>query len=103
MLEVAIRPRAQLDLESIYLHIALACGAPHAAEDTIEEIYRAIERVRELPDLGKLFESERLARPYRRTLTKSYWVYYSIEGEKLVVWRIFHTRQDVEDSTLIEF
>ena len=103
MLEVAIRPRAQLDLESIYLHIALTCGAPHAAEDTIEEIYRAIERTRELPGLGELFESDRLARPYRRTLAKSYWIYYSVEGDEPTVWRVFHTRQDVEDSSLIEF
>ena len=103
MLDVAIRPRAQLDLESIYLHIAVALGSPQAAADIMEALYRAIERVAELPGLGEPFESERLERAYRRTLAKSYWIYYSVEDERLTVWRVFHTRQDIDDATLVEF
>lgn len=103
MLEVEIRPRAQLDLESIYIHIAVVLASPQTAADTVEAIYQAIERVADLPDLGAPFESGRLSRPYRRTLAKNHWVYYSTEGERLTIWRIFHTRQDVDDSTLIDY
>ena len=102
MLEVIIRPRAQLDLESIYIHIAVVLGAPSAAHSTLDALFQAIERVADLPDLGSIFESERLTRTYRRTLARNYWIYYSVEDSHLVVWRVFHTRQDVSDSTLID-
>ena len=103
MLDVVIRPRAQLDLESIYTYIAVALGSPQSAEGILEALYQAMERIAELPDLGTLLESERLSRPYRRVLVKNYWVYYSTGEQCVTIWRILHTRQDIDDFTLVEF
>ena len=102
MLEVELRPRAQLDLESIYIHIAIVLASPQAADKTSDAIYRSIERLAEFPDLGKVLESDRLSRVYRRLLCESYWIYYTYNDAKLTVWRIFHTSRDIEDYTYVD-
>ncbi|MBE6471847.1 MAG: type II toxin-antitoxin system RelE/ParE family toxin [Coriobacteriaceae bacterium] len=102
MLKVAIRPRAQLDLESIYIHIAVVLGSPTAANQALESLYAAIERLAEFPTLGKDLKDDDLARPYRRMLCKSYWVYYTFSDDELIVWRIFHTSQDIDDYTYVD-
>ena len=103
MREVLLRPRAQLDLESIFIHVALELGAPKAAHETVDAIYDAIENVADMPTLGMAFSSDDLDREYRRTLVKNHWVYYTFDDASLVVWRIFHTRQDIDTQTLVSF
>ena len=101
MREVRIRPRAQLDLESIFVHIAVTLGSPMAAQGILDELFDSFERAAEMPTLGMAFSSEDLARDYRRILVKNYWVYYDFDDERLTVWRIFHTRQDIDTYTLV--
>lgn len=103
MREILLRPRAQLDLESIYLHIATTLGAPQAARNAVDELYNAFERLAELPTIGMAFSSEDLDCAYRRFLVKNRWVYYTYDDQSLTVWRIFHTRQDLPTQTLIDY
>ena len=103
MREILIRPRAQLDLESIFVHIAMELGAPKAAQGIIDDLYDTFDRIAEMPTLGMLFSSDDLERDYRRVLVKNYWAYYSFDDRSLTVWRIFHTRQDIDAFTLVEF
>lgn len=103
MLEIAFRPRAQLDLESIYLHLAMVASSKRVADSTLETIYASVERLAEFPELGSAFEDEDLDRPYRRMLSGSYWIYYTYNTSTLTIWRIFHTRQDIDDFTLIDW
>ena len=103
MRNIVFRQRAQLDLESIYLHIAVALGSPKAAQDTVGSIYDALDGIAEMPTLGASFAHDDLEREYRRTLVKNYWIYYSFDDEQIVVWRIFHTRQDIATHTVVEF
>ena len=103
MREIVLQPRAQLDLESIFIHIALELGMPKAARATIDEIYAAFERVAETPTLGMVFASDDLDREYRRTLIKNYWLYYTFNDAQVRTWRVFHTRQDVDSQTLVEY
>lgn len=103
MREILLRPRAQLDLESIFLHIATALGAPKAARDTVDELYDAFERLAELPTIGMVFSSEDLDRAYRRFLVKNRWIYYTYDDQSLTIWRIFHARQDLPTQTLVEY
>jgi len=102
MREVRIRPRAQLDLDSIYSYITLVLGAPKAASSLVEKLYVAIERAAQLPESGTVFSAPELSQTYRRILVKNYWVYYTHDENTLTVWRIFHTSRDIEDSTFIE-
>ena len=102
MREVFLRPRAQLDLESIYIHIAITLGSPKAARKTIDNLYAAIERAADMPTLGMLFANDALDRDYRRILVKNYWIYYTFDDAQFTVWRIFHTRQDIEAQTLVD-
>ena len=99
MLDVELRPRAQLDLESIYIHIAVVLGSPHAANKLLEKLYEAFERLAEFPDLGRNLEDDELSRPYRRFLCESYWVCCTYDATTLTIWRVFHTSQDIEDYT----
>ena len=102
MLEIELRPRAQLDLESTYIHIAIVLKSPHAADKLLERIYEAFERLAEFPDLGKNLEDSELSRPYRRFLCGSYWICYTHDDNALTIWRIFHTSQDIDDYTYME-
>ena len=101
MRDVLFRPRAQLDLESIFIHIDLELDAPQAARDTVDAIYAAIENVADMPTLDMSFSCDDLEREYRRTLAKNYWVYYTFDDTSVTVWRIFHTRQDIDTQTLV--
>ena len=102
MRKILIRPRAQLDLESLFVYRAFELMEPQAAQELIDAIYEAFERAAELPEAGRLFDSEDLERGYRRILVKSYWVYYTFDDESLTVWRIFHTRQDIDNYTIVD-
>jgi len=103
MREILIRPRAQLDIESIYIYLAFERSAPKAALDVVEALYSAFERIADLPESGRLFESDDLERVYRRVLAKDYWIYYTFDEESLTVWRIFHVRQDTDNYAIVDF
>ena len=103
MREVRLRPRAQLDIESIFIYIALEGGAPKAAQATVDSLYDAFERIADLPESGMRLSNEDLENDYHRTLVKQYWVYYTFDDATVTIWRIFHTRQDIDTITLVDF
>ncbi len=55
MLELAWRPRAHLDRESIAIYLGLECKNPQAALAAIQRIDAAIEHARSFPDAGGRF------------------------------------------------
>ena len=103
MREIAIRQRAQLDIESIFIYIAFEAGEPQAAHETIDALYAAFERIADLPESGMRFASDDLDREYRRTLVRKHWVYYTFDDSSVTIWRVFHTRQDIDTMTLVEY
>lgn len=68
MLDLAWRPRAQLDRESIAIYLGLERGMPQAALDAIKGIDAALETVRTFPDVGGHFTDDHLEHEYRTTL-----------------------------------
>ena len=102
MLNIEFRPRAQLDLESIYIHIAVVLGAPQAANKQLEKLYEAVELLAKFPDLGKRLEDGELSRPYRQFLCGSHWMLYAHSENTLTIWRIIHTSQDIDDYTYLD-
>ena len=94
MREIVWRPRAVADLDGILTYIVLEYKSPSAAQSCGDAILSAVERVADLPDLGRPFADDDLKRPYRRVLAKNYWIYYSYDADTLTVWRVFHVMQD---------
>ncbi len=102
MRSLVLRPMAQLDLESIYIYGAFEMSQPQAAKATINAFYEAFDRIAALPDAGMLFVDDDLNHEFRRVLVKNHWVYYTFDDESVVIWRIFHTRQDIANYSFID-
>ena len=104
MLDLAWRPRAHLDRESIALYVGYERQTPQAALDAIRRIDAAIERVRAFPDSGGRFAMAGLhQREYRTAQANPYTVYYRYDDETLTVCRILHQRQDIDTYELVDF
>lgn len=103
MLKLVWRPRAHLDRESIAIYLGLECKNPSAALDTIQRIDSAIERVRALPDSSGRFYMEELgAKEYRTVRANPYTVYYRFDSETLIVYRVLHQRQNIDNYALVD-
>ena len=103
MLDLAWRPRAQLDRESIAIYLGLERGMPQAALDAIKDIDAALETVRTFPDMGGHFTDDHLEHEYRTTLAGPYIIYYRYNATTLTVYRIMHQRQSIDTYSLIEY
>ena len=103
MREISWRPRAVADLDGILTYLVLELKAPKAAKDCSEAIMETVERVADMPTLGRLFSDGDLERSYFRILVKNYWIYYTATGTELIVWRVFHTSQDLNDYGFVFF
>lgn len=103
MLDLAWRPRAQLDRESIAIYLGLERGMPQAALDAIKGIDAALETVRTFPDVGGHFTDDHLEHEYRTTLAGPYIIYYRYNATTLTVYRIVHQRQSIDTYSLIEY
>lgn len=103
MHELAWRPRAHLDRESIALYWGFERGNPDAALTVMKQIDAALERVRRFPESGRSASFDGLAHhDYRRVQAGPYFVYYRFDGKTLTVYRIVHQRQDFDVYTLVD-
>ena len=104
MREVAYRPRALFDLESIVAYIGEVLQTPSAARKTYDSIVNTIELLSETPGLGKVFMDSRLdAAQYRSFLSGAYRIFYSFDETTLIIWRIVHAKQDIDDMTIVDW
>ena len=103
MLDVCVRPRAELDIESISIFLAYERKRPQAAVDAVAKIYEAIELVREFPDMGGHVHRDELNHEYRTIPANPYTIYYRYDEKILTVYRVIHQRQDIDTYTLVDF
>ena len=104
MLTPAFRPRAAFDLESLVVYLGEVLGSPQAARETYAAIIDAVDRLCEMPTLGRPFFDDALEREgYRWHLVGHYRIFYTHSAEVLTVWRVLHTRQDLDDYALIDW
>lgn len=104
MREPVYRPRAAFDLESIIIYVGEVCRNPKAARQTYNDIKAAVRELCSMPTLGRPFMDEALARKSFRTwLVGNYRVFYTYNEELLTVWRVIHTRQEIDDFALIDW
>ena len=77
MLDLAWRPRAQLDRESIAIYLGVERSSLQTALPMMREIDAAILRIRTFPDSGGHFHLDNLDHhDYRTVLAGKYTVYY---------------------------
>ena len=101
--EAELRPRAAYDIESIVTYLSIVLDAPQAAADWYGALQEAIGLLCEQPDLGREFFDERLVLTGRRMyLVGRYRVFYSYDAERLVVWRVLHATQDIDDYAIVD-
>lgn len=101
-LKLEWRPRANLDRKSIAIYLGVECGNPKAALKAIESIDGIIEQVLQFPQTGKRFKHERLANEYRIAQANPYSVFYRVENSAVIICRILHQRQDIDEYELID-
>ena len=103
MRNVEYRPRAAYDVESVVIYIGQILDPPQAAHAWYDELTAAVNLLCDMPDLGRPFEDERLVVKGRRTyLVRSYRVFYSYSNEKLIIWRVIHTSQNIDEFALVD-
>ena len=103
MLDLAWRPRAHLDRESITIYLGLECRNPQAALAAMRRIDAAVDHARAFPDSGGRVVVDGLHhREYRTVLANPYTVYYRFDDATLTVYRILHQRQDIDTYALID-
>ena len=103
MLDLAWRPRAYLDRESIAIYLGVECGNLPAELAAVQRIDAAVERARALPHAGGRFRMEGLdAKGYRTVHANPYPVYYRFDDMTLAVYRVLHQRQNIDTHSLID-
>ena len=103
MLAPLYRPRAAYDLESIVIYLGEVQKVPKSARKVYDSIVEAIDPLCTTPARGRPFADERLSHQgYRSWLVNPYRIFYSFNSENLIVWRIIHTRQDIDDFAFID-
>lgn len=103
MLEYVLRPRAQLDLESIAIFLGVERKSPQAAQDAIAKIDKAIDLIRRFPDIGGRLRMDWLEREYRTVPADPYTVYYTYDAQRITIHRVLHQRQEIDTYTLVDF
>ncbi len=97
------RPRAAYDAESIVTYIGQILKSPKAARAWYENLKDTVSTLCATPDLGRVFEDDRLAIKERRAfLVGKYRLFYSYDTEKLTIWRVIHTSQDIDDYAIVD-
>ena len=103
MLEPEYRPRAAYDVESIVTYMGQILKSPQAARAWYENLKNTVSTLCTTPDLGRVFEDERLAIKERRTfLVGKYRLFYSYDADKLTVWRVVHTSRNIDDYAIVD-
>lgn len=104
MREVAYRPRAAYDVESIVTYISVVLRSPQAAENWYAELEKTLNLLCEQPLLGREFDDPCLKHHcFRSFLVGNYRLFYSFTATTLTVWRVIHTTQDLSDYGFVDW
>jgi plasmid stabilization system protein ParE len=79
----------------------IAAHRPEAAEDLIEEIFAAVDRLRDFPEIGREvpeFERSNL----RELICRKYRIIYQNTGQRLEILTVRHSLQHLDKSDLAE-
>ena len=97
MADVRLSPAAEADLEDIDGFGANAFGKD-VADQYSRGFREAFDRLRRHPEIGA--RRPKLGRGVRSTLHRRHRIFYTFDGEVVLILRIFHHARDVKRSQL---
>lgn len=104
MTSVRLRPRAKNDIQSIILYIGEVLHSPKAAKKFYDDFCNEVERIKNNPGLGERFDNPLLGdTAYRWVTIGKYKVFYRCDKGVLMIWRVTHCSQDIDDFELIDW
>jgi toxin ParE1/3/4 len=96
---VIVQDAAQKDLREIWDYIANESLAPVAAARALDNLYRAIEALKEMPERHTLLSDEMLRKKCVRSIpVDGYIVFYKVNetDTSVAILRILHEKRDWE-------
>lgn len=99
MAKVELSPAAVQKLEDIRAHISIDLASPVAAQNTIDKIFEAMERLERFPDSAPLLSAlyEKVPARYenaRFLVCGNYIAIYNQVGDVVQVLQIYHGAED---------
>ena len=94
--EVLISDKADMDMESIYRHIAEVLHEPVIAANQYDRIADAILTLEQMPDRIKLMNSEpERSKGLRALYVDNYTVFFIIKESTVIVVRVLYSASDI--------
>ena len=88
-------PEAQSDLDEIWEYIFADLCNPQAAENTVNKIMDAVDKLEDFSEIGtRLFSVTGFENDYRFLVSGNYMVFYRTVGENVYIDRIMYGRRD---------
>lgn len=95
--QVFMTEKAEMDMESIYYYIATECMEPEAAMEQYDRIASQIMILAEMPARIRIMDSEpEHTWKVRGMPVDEYDVLFQIRGDRVIVLRVLHCKQDME-------
>ena len=86
-----IYPKAEKDIEEIYLYISRVLFNEKAANDFLDELENCLNTICEFPESCPLIENELVYDPtIRKLLIKNYIVFYRYKNDEIQVIRVLY-------------
>lgn len=94
---VVVTEAFEKDYDDVLAYLVYKLGSPRAAAHLMDEMDASIERIAFNPAINAVSRKPTLsALGYREEFVTSYVMLYRVEGESVVVKRLFHMGQDYE-------
>jgi addiction module RelE/StbE family toxin len=96
MYKIHYLPLALDDLREIVKYIAHELEAPKAAENLLVKINKEVLKIADNPFRCRVyFPSKKLKHEYRVLHINNYSLFYTVEKEKIEIYRVIYSRRDV--------
>jgi toxin ParE1/3/4 len=90
-----VAPRAEADLDDIWLHVAKDSGSLEIANRLIETITNRFFTLARFPRIGRSREED-FGPGYRSLVVGEYVIVYCVENEDALILRVVHGRRQLE-------
>ena len=95
MMELDYTPKAKEDLKNVKASILDSCGSEKTAVKVLKDITGTIRNLMVFPYMGtELVKATGILTDYRSLFCRQNYVFYRIEGNRILVIRILNEKQD---------
>ncbi len=91
-----VSPRAEVDLDEIWLYVARESGSIHVASRLIDSITHRFLLLTDFPHAGRVRDDD-FGKGTRSYAVGEYIIVYCVVGSDVFILRVVHGRRDLED------